>query len=157
MKGISPLIAGVFLIAITVTIAMLVTAWSTAVTRSAQAGISNKSSELTGCSGAAIDIETVYLVTPTGSANATVIVKNSGLVNDLQIISAQLFLANGTNISAQSLPVTNFDRGNIVALSFRNVALGSSCPGNFSRVSVESTCPGAADMFDAQYESPKCA
>mgnify|MGYP001585630610 CR=1 FL=1 len=156
MKGISPLIAGVFLIAITVTIAMLVTAWSTAVTSSAQAGISNKSSELTGCSGAAIDIETVYLVGTT-NATATAVVKNSGLVNDLQIISAQLFLANGTNISAQSLPVTNFDRGNIVALSFRNVALGSSCPGNFSRVSVESTCPGAADMFDAQYESPKCA
>ncbi len=157
MKGISPLIAGVLLIAITVTIAMIITAWATGITSSAQSGVTNKSAEMVGCSGALIDIETVYLITPAGSANATVIVKNSGLVNDLQIISAQIFLANGTNVSAQSLPVTNFDRGNIVALNFRNVALGSSCPGNFSRVSVESTCPGAADTFDAQYESPKCA
>ncbi len=157
MKGISPLIAGVLLIALTVTIAILVTAWTTSFTSTTQSGVGNKSTELVSCSGAAVDIEAVYL---RNNENATVVVKNTGLINDIQITGAQIYLLNGTNTTASNattLPITNFDRGNIVSISFVRIQNLLTCPGNFSQVVVQTGCPGAADTFDIKYETPTCA
>ena len=157
MKGISPLIAGVLLIALTVTIAAIVTTWASGFTSVTQSGIGNKSIELVGCSGAALEVEAVYLTEGGAASNATAIVKNTGLVNNMQITAAELLVTNGTNTTAGSLPVTNVDRGNIITLSFNNFDLGGACPGTFSKITIQSACPGGAITFDVQYEAPNCA
>ena len=157
MKGVSPLIAAVLLIALTVTIAIIVTTWSSGFTTSSQVGTENKSKEIVGCSGAILEIEAVYVsVIADGRTNATAVVKNGGLVDNLQIISAQLYTTNGTNISAINLPIQNLDRGGIVTLTFPRTTL-TACPGNLSKVFVQSSCPGAADTYDVQYEPPNCS
>ena len=81
MKGISPIIAAVLLIALTVTIAVILNAWAGGYTSSAQSSVSNRTGELSSCSGAAIEIETVYV---RGTGNATAVVKNTGIADNLQ-------------------------------------------------------------------------
>ncbi len=157
MKGVSPLIAAVLLIALTVTIAVIVTTWTSGFTTSTQAGTENKSKEIVGCSGALLEIESVYIsVLSNGHTNATAVVKNAGLVDNLQIMSAQLYTTNGTNISAINLPIQNVDRGSILTLTFPRTTL-TVCPGNLSRIVVQSSCPSAADTYDVQYEPPTCS
>ena len=156
-KGISPLLAAVLLIAVTVAIATLVMGWITTITRSTQVTVSNKTVEATDCSSASIVIEGVYIAAG-GNGTSRVIVRNAGLLDNMQIISAQIFNRTGSNFSASSLPITNFGKGNVTTLSFSPIGppggtVATACPGDFSRVLISTTCGGVSAEFTS---TPNC-
>lgn len=155
MKGISPLIAAVLLIAFTVTIGIIVFGFLLNTTRQATTTTGNKTTEALRCSSAGIKIEDVFI---TGQANYTtvrLIVKNTGFTDDLSIIAAVVYNKTGVNFSTSDpLPLTDFDRGEITTLTFNNVNLsGGGCPSAFSQARVATDCGGVDDTFDG---TPKC-
>lgn len=156
-KGVSPLLAAVLLIAVTIAIATLVMGWLTTVTRTTQVTVSNKTAEAVDCSSASIVIEEVF-VSAGINRTARVIVRNSGLSDNLQIISAQIYNRTGSNFSAGSLPLTGFNRGNVTTLSFSPTGppggtVVDACPGDFSRALVSTNCGGVSTEFTG---TPKC-
>lgn len=151
MKGISPLIAAVMLIAITVAIGAFVSGWFSSFTRTTTDKVSNKTSDAIDCSAASINIQDVY-ITAGVAGSANVIVKNSGFADNMMIINAQIFNKTGGNFSASGLPLKGFDKGSIVALNFRNISV-VSCPSDFSQVIVSTNCGGISDTYDG---APKC-
>ncbi|MBS3054267.1 MAG: hypothetical protein J4431_01910 [Candidatus Aenigmarchaeota archaeon] len=152
MKGVSPLLASIMLIAIVIVVGAMTSGWMTSTVRSAQASSTNKTDTGLQCSGASISIEKVY-VTGTAAATVTASVRNSGLTDGLVIQSAQIFNTTGSNFTSSSTPVTAFDRGEIETLTFRNVNF-ASCPGAFSELRVTTSCGGIADFFT---DRPSCS
>ena len=151
MKGISPLLAAVLLIAVTVAIATLVAGWISTTVRTTQATITNKTSEAVDCSAAAIVIDDVYAAS--GTVTARAIVRNAGQTDDLTIQSAQLYNTSGSNFTASSLPITNVDKGNVNTLSFAGASI-ASCPTSFSQIVVTTSCGGVSAIWN---KPPKCS
>lgn len=152
MKGISPLLAAIILIAITIAIATVVMGWVLTFTRTSQANIANKSTEQIDCTAASIGIEDVYIVNGT-SGTARVILKNTGYTDNMRITGAVLYNTSGANFTLlpSSLP-QDFDKGSIETLVFSSVSI-PACPSGFSKVIITSGCGG----IDAKFEStPKC-
>lgn len=154
MKGISPLIASVLLIAFTVAIATLVFSFLSTTVRQTTTTTSNRTTEALECSAASVNIEDVYVSGGSGAATVRVIVKNTGFTNDLSLVSASVYNDTGVNFSTSDIPVTDFDRGEIATLTFTNVNLsGGGCPTAFSQAIVTTSCGGISDTFDG---TPKC-
>ena len=146
MKGLSPLIAAVLLVAFTVAIATLLSGWFSTLTRATTDSVSNKTALTSGCSGASMAIDQVYA--DLGVARAAV--RNSGNVN-LNIISAQLFNSTGDNFTTNTTLPAYIGKGDAMTLEF--FINMSSCPAGFSSVIVTTNCGGAGAEFDAV---PKC-
>ena len=153
-KGISPLIAAVLLIAITVAIATLVTGWVSSVTRSTQASVENRTSEATYCASASIAIDQVYLV---GNGTARVVVRNSGGADDLVLSNVTVFNATGSQFSSAAVPIT-LDRGESYTFTISTTGIAvmhiSGCPAAFSKALATTNCGGVSAAFD---RTPKCA
>jgi len=140
-KGVSPLIAAVLLIVISVTIAGLVFSWLNQFTTGAQRKVENRTGEAVNCAGASIRIKEVYLQNGS-NGTARVVVENSGYVNNLTIAGAQVFNKTGHNFSANNTPLT-FNRGEIVTLLFTGVS-AQQCA-NYSKIFVATQCGGIND------------
>ena len=152
MKGISPLLAAILLIAVTVSIATLVMGWVSTVVRGSQATVENRTTEAVNCASAGISIDDVY-VTAGSSGTARVIVRNSGQADDLAIQSADIYNRTGSNFGADGLTILDFDRGEVVTLTFSLVSTGS-CPSDFVEAIVSTDCPGISAKFSSR---PKCS
>ncbi len=154
-KGVSPLIASVFLIAITVTIATLLSGWVSTVTRTTQVSAENKTAEAVECAAAVILIEDVYVQDTGANAIVNAFVRNSGQANDLIIGNATVYNTSGGSLTATapSVPLSDFDRGEVVTFTFTNAPI-PSCPTNFQEVIVTTNCGGVSAKFD---KSPKCS
>ncbi len=151
MKGISPLIASVMLIAITVAAAALIMGWFNGLTKSTTDTVSNRTTAAVTCSSAQITIEDVYVTAGTPiNGSARVIIKNAGF-DDLFVNSLQLYNKTGDNFSTDFAPST-LTSGNIRTVSLSNVS-AASCPGDFSKVIVSTSCGGVSATFDG---APKC-
>ena len=163
MKGISPLLAAVLLIAVTVAIATLVAGWISTTVRTTQATITNKTSEAVDCSAAAITIQSVYMHASEGGvlSNGTIkaVVLNSGMTDDLVIVAATFYNRTGSAFTAGtteggSLPVSNFDKGNPAVVNVTGIAtaasgfVGATCPGDFSKLVVTTSCGGVSAIWD---------
>ncbi len=136
MKGLSPLIAVVLLIAISVLVASLIATWITSLTKEQQTTISNRSEEITGCAGHDIRIEDVYLDFITNRSRVTV--RNTGQV-DGKIISAIMTNQQGVNSTLNtSLPLT-ITKGELKTIEFVLNGTISACV-NFSQVRVSTQC-----------------
>jgi flagellin-like protein len=151
MKGISPLIAAVLLIAFTVAIATLIMGWFSTLTRNTTGTVSNKTTEAVDCSNSQISIEDVYITNGT-NGSARIIAKNTGF-SDLTINSAQMFNTTGGNFSTGFSMVTDFTPGAIRTIYLTRVSI-KDCPSGFSKVIVTTNCGGISDTFDG---TPKCA
>ena len=151
-KGVSPLIAAVLLIAVTVAIAALVMGWVSTLFSSTQTTLSNITSTLVNCASAGISIDDVY-VTAGSSGTARVIVRNSGQADDLAIQSADIYNRTGDRFGSDGLTLTDFDRGEVATLSFSLVSTGS-CPSDFVEAIVSTDCPGIYAKFSSR---PKCS
>jgi len=155
-KGISPLLAAVLLIAVTVAIATLVMGWLTTITRTTQVTVSNRTAEATDCSSASVVIDEVYLdIGFNGTVRA--IVRNAGLADNMQLTSAQVYNRTGSNFSGSSMPITNFNRGNVTTITFTantatDTTIATVCS-DFSRVLVTTNCGGVSAEFD---RTPRC-
>ncbi|MFH0832694.1 MAG: archaellin/type IV pilin N-terminal domain-containing protein [Candidatus Aenigmatarchaeota archaeon] len=160
MKGISPLLASVLLIAVTVAIATLVMGWMSTTMRSTQTSVTNKTIQATECSTAGISIDDVYVANATyGGFNVTAIVRNSGQTDSLQLVSAVVFLNNGSSFPNLTVMSQDFDKGQLERVKFGivNNTLSNSVfnsQGNFSKVIVTTNCGGISDTFSG---TPKIA
>jgi flagellin-like protein len=151
MKGISAMLASVLLIAFTLAIAVLVLNFFTGTITDSTKSVSNKTSSTIECASAAIAIQDVYITGSAYSQTVKVIVKNSGLANNLIIQDAQIINVSGSNFSTAP-PTGTFNKGNLLTLTFSGVSLGA-CPTSFSKAIVATSCAGIADTFDG---TPKC-
>lgn len=150
-KGVSPLLAAVLLIAVTVAIATLVMGWISTVMRSTQVTVSNRTVDAVNCASASIVIDDVYINSV--ARTATVIVRNSGQADDLQLTFAPLINSTGNSVSpAESLPVTGFDKGMIQSFTYTSTGINSCA--NFSKAIVATNCGGVSATFD---RTPKCS
>lgn len=148
-KGVSPLIAAVMLIAITVSLAILIMGWFTNLTKSTTDTVTNRTTETVSCTSARVSIESIYLNAGT-SGSARIIVKN-GDSRSIGINSVQLFNRTGDNFSTGFSP-GSLDPGAIYTIYLTNVSV-PSCPADFSKAIVASSCGGVSAVFDG---APNC-
>ena len=155
MKGISPLIAAVLLIAITVAIATLVTGWVSSVTRSTQASVENRTTEATNCASAAISIDDVYVQDVGATATVNVVVRNTGQTDDLVVQNVTMYNTSGGSLSAATtaIPLSDFDRGEVNTFTITSAPI-PTCPTNFQEVIATTNCGGVSAKFD---RTPKCS
>jgi len=150
MKGLSPLIATVLLIAITLTIVSIMMGWVTDLVTGQTGTVGNKTSEAVECTGAVITIDDVYIDFSTNKSR--VHVRNSGQVN-LEITSASLTNQRGEKASnLTAFPITGFDKGGIEEIVFNITNVITVC-GNFSKAIVTTNCGNAKDDFTS---TPNC-
>ncbi|MBI4014678.1 MAG: hypothetical protein HY365_01855 [Candidatus Aenigmarchaeota archaeon] len=147
MKGISPLLASILLIAITVAVASMASGWFTSTIRASTASTTNRTTTALDCSGASIAIDNLFITGTTGFGSAAkAIVRNNGQVDGLTILSAQLYNTTGANFTASSMPITSVNAGTIITLSIPQTNF-SACPASFSRLVVTTNCGGISDTF----------
>ncbi len=146
MKGLSPLLATVLLISITVAIATIVMGWMTNVTKESQITIGNKTATAVDCSASDISVDAVYM---DFSANRSrVAVRNSGFVDD-KIVSASMLNSNGDTLGVvTSLPI-NMSKGALATIEFNMSGKMSNC-NNFSQIIVTTQC-----TYDKFKSTPK--
>jgi FlaG/FlaF family flagellin (archaellin) len=150
MKGLSPLIATVLLIAISLSIIAIIMGCVTTLVKDQTGTISNRTGEAVECTGADIYIEDVYL---DFSANVSrVHVRNSGQI-DLEIRSASLSNHMGVtaaNITTFPVSIPKSDALKEVLFNITNVI--NAC-GNFSNAVVTTNCGNAYYKFTG---TPNC-
>ena len=148
-KGVSPLIASVMLIAITVSIAMLIMTWFNTLAKSTTETVSNRTTETVSCTSARLSIDAIYLNAGT-AGSARIIVKN-GDSRPIGINSVQLYNRTGNNFSTGFSPGT-LDPSAIYTVYLTGVSV-PSCPADFSKAIVTSSCGGVSAVFDG---TPNC-
>ncbi len=136
MKGVSPMIAVVLLIAITVLLSGVIFGWIKLFSFTETEKISNRSEELTSCSGSAINIDDVYL--DFGANKSRVAVRNTGQLTE-RITSAQLLNTNGLNATLLGNQTVTISRGEVKFIEFPLNGTISNCA-NFSQVKVSTIC-----------------
>jgi len=148
-KGVSPLIASVMLIAITVSLAILIMGWFGNLTKSTTDTVANRTTETVSCTSARVSIESVYL-SPGTAGSARIIVKN-GDSRPIGINSVQLYNRTGNNFST-GFSTGTLDAGAIYTVYLTGVSV-PSCPADFSKALVTSSCGGVSATFDG---APNC-
>ena len=123
MKAVSPLLAAIMLVAITIVAASMVSGWTTSTFSGAERTVDNRSAGAIQCAGASISIDQAY-VSAGSNGTAVLAVRNSGDVDGLRIISAQIFDRLGNNFTANNSVTLN--RGDIGRLEFKFPALAST-------------------------------
>ncbi|MDY6777803.1 MAG: archaellin/type IV pilin N-terminal domain-containing protein, partial [Candidatus Nanohaloarchaea archaeon] len=128
-KGISPLIAAVLLIAFTLAVAAILTAWVTTFTQNTTGTISNRSGQLISCSYAGLSIYDV--VYNTNTEQITVSVANTG-TKDLSNVTVVVFSDTGLTRSGS---IAGIQTGSVQTKQINVTGLS----GTPSRVRVAST------------------
>ncbi len=151
MKGISPLIAAVLLIAFTVAIATLIMGWFSTFTRTTTATITNSTTAAVSCSDARVSIRDVYIQTGGGGAVANVIVENTG-GSTVGLVSLQLINTTGNVFGTGFTAVGALNESQVLTFTITGASF-SACPGSFSKAVVTTNCGGIGDTFT---NTPKC-
>jgi len=100
MKGISPLIAAVLLIAFTVAVGGIVSIFFTGFTKQTTGGVSSQGQNLVTCSASNPVVDKVYYPLTAG-AYVNITVSNSGSYN-ITNMTTSISLPNGTTITRQT-------------------------------------------------------
>ena len=150
MKGISPLIAAVLLIAFTVAIATLIMGWFSSFTRSTTTSISNTTNQAVACSDARVSIMDVYI--NNGTQNANVIIGNIG-GSPVSITGLEILNTTGNGFSAGFTKIGALNTSQIVTFTITGLGCGS-CPTCFSKAVLTTGCGGVGDVFT---NTPKCS
>lgn len=152
MKGVSPLLASVLLVAGTVAIATLVIGWLSQTVKSTQATVTNRTAEGVDCNAASLVVDDLYVSGTGVTTTARAIVRNSGQMDGLTLSAAQIYNTSGSNFSTSS-SLGDLNRGAITNLVF-NASL-AACPSSFHKLIVTTTdCGAIAATFSG---TPRCA
>lgn len=152
MKGISPLISSVLLIAMTVAIASIIFGWMSTFTKETVASVGNKSEEALDCQSASISIDAVYINNTTKTAS--VIVRNTGWIDNLVLSGAGVFNTTGGNCTLNTSTLdSDFDRSEVATIKFTECPI-TNCPNDFKEAVVLTSCGGILDVFDS---TPVCS
>ncbi|MBI4015058.1 MAG: hypothetical protein HY365_03850 [Candidatus Aenigmarchaeota archaeon] len=134
MKGISPLIASVLLLAITFTLATVLSPWALTLVRKDTQTLSNKSSSVTECN--VVTIENVYLDFQNNVSRMYVLAKG-----DAQVVSASILNKKGVNMAlanASQLPL-DMSRGQRALITFNLTSALPACA-NYSKSVITTNC-----------------
>ncbi|MDY6771549.1 MAG: archaellin/type IV pilin N-terminal domain-containing protein [Candidatus Nanohaloarchaea archaeon] len=140
-KGISPLIAAVLLIAFTMAVAAILTAWVTTFTKQTTGQVGNKSQRLVACSFAGLSIyDAVY---NQGNNAVTIAVANTGTRDLSDGVSIVVSHNNG---SAITHVMKGLDTGSVQSVSL-DMWGGVSSASQLSTVRAASIgCPSTKDQ-----------
>jgi flagellin-like protein len=141
MKGISPLVASVLLIAFTVAIATIIMGWMGTFTRETTASISNKTTEAVDCASASINIDEVYISGPL----LRLVVRNTGFADYLNLTIAVVYNTGGS-FWANSSTGALLNRGQIRTIEINTTTALTTA--TFSKALVTTQCGGVSDTFD---------
>ena len=129
MKGISPMIAVVLLLAFTVAVGGILSVWFTGFTRTTAAGVENATTDVTKCAGTYIDITSV--------SSTGIIITNRG---SQSIDSIQCFASNGTEMTSV-LGSTTLNPGASTAGGWvRGTNTRLDCSGRCLTIGVTGSC-----------------
>jgi len=134
-KGISPLIAGVLLIAFTLAVAAIISGWLTSLTKTTTEKTEKGVSTQVECSKAVIEIDRVW-ENPTG--NTSVLVHNKGTVD----LTGGFSLVCGDNIKENTSV-------NVTAGSIESVIFNVDCSGTSSVTISSKSCPSVSDKCES--------
>lgn len=144
-KGVSPLLAMVLGIIITIAVASFLTGWLQRLSIEYIRNVENESSTI-GCAESLIDIKDVYINTT--NDNVVVVIRNVGH-KSLNLEEVNLYVTNLSycilNISASGGKI---DKGKSYSASNDSCDLVSSNCNNFNKVRATTSCPGVTDEFD---------
>ena len=149
MKGLSPLVATVLLIAFTVGVGGLISVWISGFTQTSSKIVSREGETQLICSNGAIDLSNLRYRSSTN--NISGIIKNNGRI-PLGNITIQTVFTNGSIVS-HSLNDTGTggaSAGNYLVLragqifSF-NVSIGGNSNGNYDRLWAYTNCSSVTD------------
>ena len=147
MKGLSPLVATVLLIAFTVGVGGLISVWITGFTQTSSKIVSKDAEDRIICSNGAIDLSNLRYC----NNNVSGIIKNNGMIT-IGNITVQTIFNNGTSISRALTDVGagGGSGGDYLYLragqlfSF-NISIGAASSGNYDRVYVYTNCSSVTD------------
>jgi len=123
MKGISPLIASILLIAFTLAVAVIIGSWLTSISSQQSSSVGAAANQTVTCSKGVIDIVSI-------PNNTTVIIQNAGQID----LSGNFTLSCGTNITTTSSVI--LAKGGMASLS------SSGCKDSGNKIRVSSyVCP----------------
>ena len=150
MKGLSPLIATVLLIAFTVGVGGVISLWITTFTQTSSKIVSKEGENQLICSNGAIALSSLKYCSST--SNISGIIKNNGRII-LGNITLQTVFINGTLISHafNDTGTGGGSNGNSLALkagqifSF-NVSLGGGSNANYDKIYIYSNCSSVTDL-----------
>ncbi len=131
-KGISPLIAAILLIAISVIVAAILLNWSTLLTYQQTQDITNETRQISKCG--ILTVESVYL--DFASNRSRVFVKS--IVEDT-LDSAKLVTSTGLDMPLNTKLPLQINKGEIKILEFNLTSNLSTCA-NFSQVIIGTRC-----------------
>ncbi len=144
MKGISPLLAAVLLIAIVLVVSVISMDWITTLSSKEGRVIQNKTTE---CSTASSVIQDVYVDLSTNICRISV--RNTGFGSD-ELQSAVVLSKRGESSTAITAFPISFPQGAIQNLEVNISGIITSCD-NFSKAVVSTSCVSAEFS-----EEPKC-
>ena len=118
MKGISPLLSGILLIAVTVTVGSMVSGFTSSTFTDVGRTTDNITDSGLLCSGASISINRVF-IDGGNNGSAIVSIKNDGQIDNMIIKSAQIFDKLGNNFTFNNTDEITLNRGDIKTISFK--------------------------------------
>jgi flagellin-like protein len=137
MKGVSPLIAAVMLIAFVVTVSMVVMGWFSTFVRGVTQNVSESGQEAVGCATAAIELDHVYVNTVSNTTQF--IVKNIGGIT----LTVKGLIVNTTGVACINNTGVSVPSGGVETLYFTDCkGINSS---TFSRAMITTSCAGIDD------------
>ena len=142
-KGISPLLAVVFLIAMTVAIATAYMGWYSSLIGSQSRTVENRTRIGIDCTAARTSILDVYMDFTNNVSRISV--RNSGQVDD-NIVSANVYNSFGINATNMSAVPAAIKKGDTLSFEFNITGVIPAC-GNFSQAVVSGECK--RDIFTA--------
>ncbi len=154
-KGISPLIAATFLIAMSVTISVIVGGWAAEFVRERTSQISEQNKEQLRCSFASLYIKDVIIDCngdcSSGTHNITAEIRNTG---QQKITINRIVILNTTgSLFEFDVTPTNLSTGDIksVVNTSTSSCIGINSSSKVDKVYIADTsCPNARDSFDGE-------
>lgn len=136
MKALTPLLAAVLLILITIMVASLYIGWVSSLAKQTQVTVENRTRLGIDCTAVKVTIDDVYLDFATNRSRISV--KNTGVVSDVVQYAAVFnsFGQNATNLT--SFPF-NLTSGLTATIEFNITGYIPAC-GNFSKAIVSTQC-----------------
>jgi flagellin-like protein len=138
MKGISPMLATILLVAFTVAIGGIISVWMSSFTRTTQTNVESAAVNQTKCAGTYIDI---LSVTGTGTGNSSVMLTNRG---NIDITEIRCFTGKGETIlglsGSVSLTPGNSTIGTLQDFNSTNNGTIITCSGRCLSVGVTGEC-----------------
>jgi flagellin-like protein len=144
MKGISPMIATILLVAFVVAVGGIISVWMTGLTRTTTAGSEARSSAVTKCAGANLQI-----ISAKPSNNSTTITHYG---SDVNIYPLVVTFSDGT-VNTTFTPKTAVSGGSTSTLNaiypsgVTSVKVSAACEYGTVNVSVEATCTKGEDCW----------